>query len=164
MLIKLKDKNKLIVDEFIFKCCIGKKGLTNFKKEGDLKTPKGRFNLGSLFYKYKSDIKHSSLKKIKIKRNMGWCNDVKSKKYYNKLIKINKKKIRHEKLFRKDYKYDFMIPINYNIKATKIGKGSAIFLHLTKKYKTTSGCVALERKDFLILLKLINNKTKIKLA
>ena len=54
MLIKLKDKNKLIVDEFIFKCCIGKKGLTNFKKEGDLKTPKGRFNLGSLFYKYKS--------------------------------------------------------------------------------------------------------------
>ena len=50
---------------------------------------------------------------------MGWCDDIKNKKYYNKLIKVNKK-IKHEKLFRKDYKYDFIIPINYNTKKTKI--------------------------------------------
>ena len=159
MLIKLKDKNKLIVDEFIFKCCVGKKGLTNFKKEGDLKTPKGRFNLGSLFYKYKSDIKHSSLKKIKIKRNMGWCNDVKSKQY-NKLVEISKEESL-EKLFRKDYKYDLMIPIEYNYKKVVANKGSAIFLHLTKNYNGTAGCIALKKRDFLIMIKILDKKNQI---
>ncbi len=159
MLIKLKDKNKLIVDEFIFKCCIGKKGLTNFKKEGDLKTPKGTFNLGSLFYKYKADIKHSSLKKIKIKRNMGWCNDVKSKQY-NKLVEISKEES-FEKLFRKDYKYDLMIPIEYNYKKVVANKGSAIFLHLTKNYNGTAGCIALKKRDFLIMIKILDKKNQI---
>ena len=93
---------------------------------------------------------------------MGWCNDVKSKKYYNKLIKVNKK-IRHEKLFRKDYRYDFVIPINYNTKNIKIGKGSAIFIHLSKRLLPTAGCIALRKKDFLILVKIINKNTKIKL-
>ena len=159
MLIKLKDKNKLIVDEFIFKCCIGKKGLTNFKKEGDLKTPKGRLNLGSLFYKNKADIKHISLKKIKIKRNMGWCNDVKSKQY-NKLVEISKEES-FEKLFRKDYKYDLMIPIEYNYKKVVANKGSAIFLHLTKNYKGTAGCIALKKRDFLIMIKILDKKNQI---
>ena len=92
---------------------------------------------------------------------MGWCNDVTNKKY-NRLININKN-IKHEKMFRKDYKYDYVIPINYNTKKIKIGKGSAIFIHLTKNYKPTVGCIALKKKDFLILLKLINKKTKIKI-
>ena len=93
---------------------------------------------------------------------MGWCDDIKNKKYYNKLIRINKN-IRHEKLFRRDRKYDFLIPIKYNTKKPKIPNGSAIFIHLTNDFKPTSGCIALEKKDFLILVKLINKKTKIKL-
>jgi len=40
-------------------------------------------------------------------------------------------------------------------------KGSCIFLHLTKDYKPTQGCIALKKKDFLIILKLIKKKTKI---
>ena len=92
---------------------------------------------------------------------MGWCNDSESK-YYNKEINI-KKKIRFEKLYRKDYKYDYLIVINYNVKKTISNKGSAIFLHLTKNYYPTAGCVALKKKDFLILLKLISSKTKIKI-
>ena len=41
-------------------------------------------------------------------------------------------------------------------------KGSAIFLHLCdKKYKSTNGCIAVEKKNFLKILPLINNKTKI---
>ena len=65
---------------------------------------------------------------------MGWCNDIKVKKKYNKLIKINKN-ISHEKMFRNDYKYDFIIPIKYNTNKIKLGKGSAIFIHLTKNYE-----------------------------
>ena len=92
---------------------------------------------------------------------MGWCDDINSE-YYNMPINIQKK-IKHEKLYRRDYKYDLLIPINYNTKPIIKNKGSAIFIHLTKNYKKTSGCVALSKKNFLILLKLIDPKTKIKI-
>ena len=69
-----------------------------------------------------------------------------------------------EKLFRKDKKYDFLIPIFYNTKKRRLGRGSAIFVHLTDNYKSTLGCIALKKKDFLILIKLIKKKTKIKLS
>ena len=94
---------------------------------------------------------------------MGWCNDVRFPKKYNKLFKI-KKGIKHEKLQRKDYKYDLFIPIKYNFKKPILGLGSCIFIHLTKDYKPTAGCIALKKKDFLILLKLISKNSKIKIS
>ena len=127
-----------------------------------MKTPKGTFSLGKVYYRKDRNTQPiTKLKSISINKKMGWCHDVKSKKY-NKLIKINKN-IKHEKMFRKDYKYDYLIPINYNSKNTKIGKGSAIFIHLTKNYKSTAGCIALKKKDLLIMLRIINKKTKIKI-
>ena len=93
---------------------------------------------------------------------MGWCDDISFPKKYNKLIKIEKK-IRHEKLKRKDNKYDLLIPIKYNFKKPITGMGSCIFIHLTKNYKPTAGCIALNKKDFIIMLKLIDKKTKIKI-
>tara|TARA_A100000164_G_scaffold336357_1_gene329056 strand:+ start:43 stop:537 length:495 start_codon:yes stop_codon:yes gene_type:complete len=163
MTIILKDKVTLAFDEFIFRCSIGKKGTTKKKIEGDKKTPSGTFSLGNLYYRKDRHTKPvTKLKCIPINKEMGWCDDIQNKKYYNKLIKINKN-IHHEKLFRRDKKYDFIIPIEYNTKKPKIPKGSAIFIHLTNNFKPTLGCVALEKKDFLILIKLINKKTKIKL-
>tara|TARA_Y100001935_G_C17287214_1_gene501074 strand:- start:463 stop:951 length:489 start_codon:yes stop_codon:yes gene_type:complete len=159
MLIKLINKNKLIVDEFVFQCSIGKNGITNNKIEGDFKTPKGKFNLGDLFYKYKRDVKESNLNKKKIKKSMGWCNNINSKNY-NKLIKISKNE-KYEKILRKDYKYDLMIPIEYNYKKVIPNKGSAIFLHITKNYKGTAGCIALSKKDFLIMIKILDKKNQI---
>ena len=162
MTIIIKNKETLIYDNFTFKCCVGKNGTTNKKNEGDKKTPKGLFSLSNVYYRKDRNLKPiTKLHSIPITKKMGWCNDIKNKKY-NKLIKINNS-IRHEKMFRKDYKYDYIIPINYNTKNTKIGKGSAIFIHLSKTYKKTAGCVALKKKDLLILLKLINRKTKIKI-
>ena len=66
-------------------------------------------------------------------------------------------------IYRNDKKYDLLIPIEYNSKKPKKNKGSAIFLHLTSNYKKTQGCVAIKEKDMLILLKLINKETKIKI-
>ena len=163
MTIILKNKVTLQFEDFMFQCAIGKKGLVKNKIEGDKKTPIGTFSLGNLYYRNDRHPRPvTKLKCIQIKEDMGWCDDIKNKNYYNKLIKVSKN-IKHEKLFRSDYKYDFMIPINYNTKKPKIGKGSAIFIHLTKKYQPTLGCVALKKKDFLILLKLINKNTKIRL-
>ena len=164
MTIFLKNKHTLQIDEFKFRCCIGKKGLTRNKKEGDKKTPKGNFDIGNLYFRKDRKKKPSTvLKCIEIKKGMGWCDDIRFPQKYNRLLKI-KKKIGHEKLRRKDYKYDLLIPIKYNFKKPVVGKGSCIFIHLTKDYKPTAGCIALKKKDFLIMLRLIKKKTKIKIC
>ena len=162
MIILQKNKHTLQINEFHFKCSIGKNGISNNKIEGDKSTPKGIYELEHLYFR-KDRIKKlaTKLKKIKIKKLMGWCDDKNDKKNYNKLLK--NKKIKCEKLFRKDHKYDLLIPIKYNYKKRILGKGSCIFLHLTSDYKPTAGCIALSKKDFLIMLRLINKGTKIKI-
>ena len=163
MKIIIIEKDTLLYDEFKFKCSIGKNGKTTKKNEGDNKTPKGIYTLGPLYYRKDRLPKISTkLKKIEIMKNFGWCDDVKSK-FYNKPIKTNIN-VRHEKLYRNDKKYDLLIPIEYNFKKPKKNKGSAIFLHLTSNYQNTQGCVAIKEKDMLILLNLINKKTKIKIV
>ena len=154
-------KHFLLYKGYKLKCSIGKSGITHSKKEGDLATPKGLFGLGLLYYrKDKIKLLKCKIKKKAIKKDMGWCNDSKSKKY-NQEISFPFK-YGAEKLYRKDKIYDIFINIKYNQLPIVKGKGSAIFLHLSnKKYKPTSGCVAIQKKDFLKILPLINNKTKI---
>ncbi len=162
MLIQLKNKDKLIVGDFKIKCSIGKNGLKKQKIEGDYTTPKGIFSLGTVYFrKDRVDKPITTLKTKIIKSNMGWCNDI-NHTNYNKEVNL-KKKIRCEKLYRKDNKYDYLIVINYNMKKKKLNKGSAIFIHLTKNYQPTAGCIAVKKKDFLILMKLISKKSKIKI-
>ena len=162
MLIRIKNKDQLIVDDFIFKCSIGKNGAKKKKIEGDKSTPKGTFTLGKIYYRPDRVPKpETTILTKKINKKMGWCNQPDSK-YYNKQISINKN-IKTEKLYRKDYKYNYFINIKYNTDKVRPFKGSAIFIHLTKNYKPTVGCIALSKKDFLILIKLIKKKTKIKI-
>ena len=162
MLIKVKNKDTLLFDNFIFRCVVGKKGISEKKREGDFCTPKGSFELKTVYYR-PDRIKHveTKLNIKKIQPDMGWCNDPLNKKY-NSLIKINQK-IKHEKLYRKDNKYDILVVIDYNYRKPIPFRGSAIFIHLTKSFKGTAGCIALNKKDLLILLKLVNKKTKIKI-
>ena len=163
MTIFIKNKHTLQIEDFKFRCCIGKNGLTKKKREGDNKTPIGLFKIENLYFrKDRKDKPKTLLKCVEIKKNMGWCNDVRFPNKYNKLIKIQKK-IKYEQLRRRDYKYDFLIPIKYNFDKTTAGLGSCIFIHLTKNYQPTAGCVGLKEKDFLIMLKLIQKKTRIKI-
>ena len=99
-------------------------------------------------------------KKKNYKKNMGWCDDSRSRKY-NQEVSFPFK-YGAEKLYQKEKIYDIFINIKYNHFPIVKGKGSAIFLHLCdKKYKSTNGCIAVERKNFLKILPLINNNTKI---
>ena len=162
MIISLKKKYTLKVDEFQFRCSIGKNGIKKNKKEGDKCTPKGIFKLNKIFFRHdRVNFFKTKLKKVKIMKYIGWCNDSKNQNY-NKLIKMNKK-IKHEKLYRKDYKYDYLIELSYNTEKVIPYKGSAIFLHLTKDYKPTLGCVAINKNDMQILLRIIQKNTFIKI-
>jgi|TARA_B110000967_G_scaffold185369_1_gene205599 L,D-peptidoglycan transpeptidase YkuD (ErfK/YbiS/YcfS/YnhG family) len=163
MNIKLKNKF-LYFDKYKIKCAIGKRGITSKKKEGDNKTPMGTFTFISIFYRKDriSKIK-SKLKKNSIKKNMGWCDDI-SSKHYNKMIKFPFD-LSAEKLWLKNNVYDVIIVINYNLKPIIKNKGSAIFLHIAKKnYAHTRGCVAITKKNMILLASKINNKTKITIA
>ena len=162
MILKIKNKDTLIIDEFKFRCVIGKNGIIKKKIEGDGCSPQGTFSLGKLYWRKDrvKKIKTKLTSKI-IKKNCCWCNDPDSY-LYNKEISI-KQKVRKEKLFRSDYKYNYFIVINYNTKNIIKNRGSAIFLHLTKKYKKTAGCIAVSEKDFIIIAKLLKKNSKIKI-
>ncbi len=162
MLIKLKNKEYLIVDEFRFKCSIGKNGLKFKKKEGDKYTPKGIFKIGKVYYRPDRVNKpETRLPLKKITKRMAWCDDPYNKKY-NKEVLLNKY-IKSEKLYRKSSSYDILIVIEYNTKKTRPFRGSAIFIHITKNYKPTLGCIALKKNDLLVLLKIIKPGAKIKI-
>ena len=154
-------KHFLLYNSYKLKCSIGKSGLTNRKKEGDLATPKGIYKLGLLYYRKDrlSKLKCIIKKKI-IRKNMGWCDDGRSKKYNQEIAFPFKYSA--EKLYRKDKIYDLFINIKYNYRPAIKGKGSAIFLHIERKnYLPTEGCIAIKKKDFLRILPLITPSTKI---
>ena len=162
MIIHVPNKNTLIIGDFKLKCCIGKRGLNYNKKEGDYSTPKGIFYLRKLYFrKDRIGIPKCKINKKIIKRDMVWCDDPKHKKYNKETKKYNKN--HKENLYRRDHKYDYIISISHNEKKIPY-KGSAIFIHLTDDYKPTAGCVALKKKYFEILLKLIDKKSQIKIG
>ena len=160
MNIKIKKNGYLICGNMKIKCALGKAGTKLLKKEGDKSTPKGKFSVGKLYFR-KDRIQKvkTSLKTKIIKKNMGWCHDANSK-HYNKEVKFESIKT-SERLFRSDQKYDLLLVINYNANPIIKGKGSAIFLHLTKNFKHTQGCIAIKQKYFLKIINTINKKTKI---
>ena len=155
---------KLIFDDYKVKCSIGKRGISHKKREGDLLTPRGTFKLIYVLYR-KDRVKtvNTSLKKIVIKRNMGWCDDSKSK-YYNKIVRFPFKGSA-EKLFIKKNIYDIIVVIGYNLKPVIKGKGSAKFIHVaTKNYKSTKGCVAICKINLKKMIKLLNKKSVINIS
>ena len=146
-----------------FRCALGRAGIKKKEKEGDNVTPKGIFKITSVYYR-PDRIKNiiTTIKKIKIKKNRGWCDDPNSI-HYNKQIKLPSK-FSHEKLYRKDNLYDLFLVLNYNTKPIIKNKGSAIFIHITKKnYKKTKGCIALKKKHLIELISKIKKNTKIKI-
>ena len=158
------NKNYLIFDKYRVKCALGKRGIGRKKKEGDLITPRGIFGIKQLLYR-KDRVKkmQTNLKKIVINKNMGWCDDPNSKKY-NKLIRLPFN-YSHEKLFKKDNSYDIILVLNFNMNPVRKNKGSAIFIHVAKKnFKKTEGCVAINKKSLIRILKKLKKRTKVKIS
>jgi L,D-peptidoglycan transpeptidase YkuD (ErfK/YbiS/YcfS/YnhG family) len=163
-MIIVRNNGYLEYKNFKFRCALGKAGIKTKIKEGDNVTPKGTYKILNVYYR-KDRIKKikSSIKKIKISKKIGWCDDPQSK-YYNKQIKLPSK-LSNEILYRKDNIYDIVCVINYNMRPVLKNKGSAIFLHIAKKnYQRTKGCIALKKNDLIQLLLLIKKNTKIKIS
>ena len=162
-MIIIKNSGFLRYKNLKFRCALGKAGIKRKEKEGDNITPKGIFKITKIYYR-SDKIRNiaTPIKKIKIKKNMGWCDDANSI-HYNKQIKLPSK-FSHEKLYRKDSLYDLFLVLGYNTNPIVKNKGSAIFLHITKdSYKKTKGCIALKKGDLIHLISKIKKNTKIKI-
>jgi len=163
-MIIVKKSKYLKYKNFKFRCSLGKAGIKKKEKEGDNITPRGIFKIICIYYR--SDrIKKiiTPLKKIKIEKTMGWCDDPKSR-FYNKEIKLPNK-FNYEKFYRKDNLYDIIVPLNYNTNPIIKNKGSAIFIHIAKNnYKRTAGCIGIKKSNLIKLLSIIKKDTKVKIS
>lgn len=153
---ELNDK-KIKINAFV-----GRNGVTNSKIEGDGKTPLGKFYFGKILGTHnKNEINIDNY--MKINKNLYWVDDINSK-YYNNLVDISKVKkdwnsAEHLIDYPKEYEYLIEIKANPN---NIPNKGSAIFLHCSNN-KPTSGCISINKKYLLEILKNINNKTIIEI-
>ncbi len=155
------NKKYLNFNNYKAKCSIGKRGIGLKKKEGDLITPKGKYKIKYILYR-KDRIRkiQSKIKKIIIKKDMGWCDDPNSKQY-NKLVKLPSD-YKHEKLYKSENIYDIILVLNYNMKPIVKNKGSAIFIHVAKNnYRKTEGCVAIKKKHLLKITKDLKKNTTV---
>ena len=158
------NKKFLTYNKYKVKCALGKRGIGIKKREGDKITPKGRYNIKYLLYR-KDRIKkiETKLKKIVIKKNMGWCDDPGTKEY-NKLVRLPIK-YSHEKLYKYDNSYDIILVLNYNMQPIRKNKGSAIFIHVaTKYYKKTLGCIAISKISLLKIIKKLSKKSIVEIS
>ena len=156
----LINKKYLTFNNYKAKCSVGKRGIGLKRKEGDLITPKGKYKIKYIMYR-KDRVKiQSKIKKITIKKEMGWCDDPNSR-YYNKIIKLPSS-YKYEKLYKKENIYDIIIVLNYNMDPIVKNKGSAIFIHVAKKnYKKTEGCIALKKAHLLKIAKDLKKNTMV---
>ena len=142
---------------------IGKNGITNEKKEGDLKTPSGIYGFDMAF-----GIEENPGTKLvykQITNNDYWVDDTNSK-YYNQWVDISKvdkdfKSAEHLSEYKTSYKYGLVI--NYNTENIIKGKGSAIFFHVSTN-GPTHGCVSVDEEDMIKILKVVKKDTKLIIA
>ncbi len=158
------NKNYLTYNNYKVKCAVGKKGIGHKKSEGDRITPKGQYKIKFILYR-KDRIKKIStkLKKVQINKNLGWCDDPKSKQY-NKLVKLPFN-FSHERLYKKENFYDVILVLDYNMNPILKNKGSAIFIHVARKnFEKTEGCVAISKRSIIKIVKDIKKNTQVKIV
>lgn len=160
------NKCSATIDGKTYTCSIGKNGITDNKVEGDSCTPSGTYPLREILYredKIDSAMIKTNLLKQKLTPNDGWCDEPKSKQY-NKLVKLNAfdTSIRHEKMYRDDNLYDFVLVVGYNDNPPIPGKGSAIFIHVAREgYAGTAGCIGFSKEDLLEIVSKLDKKSKV---
>ena len=138
------------------RCSIGRTGASWLKKEGDGRTPKGRFRLLDGYYRPGSFRNQRGFRPIR--PNSGWCDDPRNPNY-NQPVKLPIA-ASHENLWRDDGVYDVILILDYNIYPRIRDRGSAIFFHLARQgFEATEGCVAIPADAMRKLLPRLSRHT-----
>lgn len=135
--------------------CMGRGGLHGLKREGDGRSPRGRFFLEyGLFRPDRIPRPCTRLPLYAITPEMGWCDDP-GHAAYNRPVRLPLA-ASHERLWRQDGLYDLVLVISHNRHPAIKGRGSAIFLHCMETGRgPTAGCIAFERERLVALVRLL---------
>lgn len=145
-------RGRLVAGSLSLPCVIGRSGRAACKREGDGATPIGRFRLLEVLYRAdRLPRPQTPLPVRALRRHDGWC-DAPGDRNYNRPV-------RHpylssaEHLWRDDHLYDLVVVLDCNIRPRVQGRGSAIFMHLSRADGTpTAGCIALGPRDLRLFL------------
>lgn len=156
---KDRTTGKIEVGAQFLTCAFGRAGILAQKREGDGGTPAGRFHLLGLLYRGDRQRRFGgTIKAWRLNPQDVWCDDPASSAY-NQHARLPFGPS-HEKLWRADCKYDFIIVLDYNLFPKKKNFGSAIFLHLTgHPPEPTAGCVAISMDDMRRLMPRLSRST-----
>jgi L,D-peptidoglycan transpeptidase YkuD (ErfK/YbiS/YcfS/YnhG family) len=154
-------RGRIVVGALQMPCALGKGGVTHSKRESDGATPIGRFALRQLWHRADRSKRPKTSLPLRITRlNDGWC-DAATHPRYNRAVLLPFH-ASHERMWRDDHVYDYVIEIGWNDHPVIKGRGSAIFFHLARPgFTPTEGCVAVNKCDMLKLLRLIGPRTMI---
>ena len=136
----------------MFRCTLGRGGVTTDKREGDGATPAGAHPLRQLLYR--SDRlapPTNALPTSPLRPRDGWCDDP-GHSAYNRPVTLPLD-ASAESMSRDDHLYDLVVVLGYNDDPVVPGLGSAIFLHVASPENSpTEGCIALAKEDLLTVL------------
>ena len=129
------------------RCALGRGGIAAVKREGDGKTPRGRFALLEAYARFdRRPGFRAPLPMRPIRQDQGWCDQV-GDRNYNRPVRLPYG-ASHEKMTRRDRLYDMCVILDYNMTQKLSRGGSAIFFHLAHPdYAATEGCIAISPAD-----------------
>ena len=142
-------------------CALGRRGRSYFKREGDGATPSGLWRAMLVLYRPdRTNRPRTGVPTRPLRPNDGWCDAVANRNY--------NRHVRHpypasaERLWRGDGIYDVIVVLDHNTRPRVRGAGSAIFIHLARPHFTpTEGCIALTRRDLLLLIARLGSHTRL---
>ena len=159
-----QSRGHLLADKCAFPCALGKTGLTRTKQEGDGATP--RLLTRPLYGFYRADREakpRSRLPFYPLRSNMGWC-DAPAHPSYNRLVHLPCPDS-HENMWREDALYDLVLVLDINFSERIRGRGSALFIHVTRPgYLPTDGCIALSKPHLRQILNGLTRQTRIRIG
>lgn len=157
-----RTRGLLLAGPIALPCRLGRQGPGAAKREGDGRSPVGRFRLIQAFYRADRQPRpRTHLPLRAIRRDDGWCDDPTDRRY-NRPLRLPSP-ARHERLWREDHLYDVVVDIAWNRGPVRRGRGSAIFLHLAAG-RPTEGCVAVDRAAIRHLLARLGPRTVIEIV
>lgn len=154
-------RGRLVAGRLDLPVALGRSGVRTDKREGDGASPAGEFRMLRLWRRPTAlGFAACGLPQRRIRPDDLWC-DESGHRLYNRPARAPLK-ASHEEMWRQDHLYDAVVEIGWNIRPRRMGRGSAIFMHLARAdYSPTAGCVALSPRDMRKLLPLIGPATRI---
>ena len=142
-----------------FPVALGRSGISAWKREGDGATPTGHLPLRGLWYRADKMRAPRTFLPVRATRKDDLWVDAPGARNYNRPVRAPCA-ASHEKMWRDDDLYDYVVELGWNDAPRIAGRGSAIFMHLARPgFTPTEGCVALRRRDMERLLPLLGPET-----